>query len=237
MPRATAQANWAKAAPRHRRARWHPRPRRADASANDAGLDDPAWAESTAVVRIAEVVEPLPPQYEQQLVGRSRQLMRAARLWAPDYRLELEKEKGEVPELWEHVTNLFKVQVSTYRLRLKDERLLLRYDAKTERMVRDHVAVMRRRRNQFDIPFSVDARTGSYYNQRVPERIWRDNQKCLRILHRDSALGVLEAMMEVEPPPDFPLNPSVKVFGVDHSAIIGNQRRPRRRENFEAQSA
>ena len=139
MPRATAQANWAKAAPRRRRARWHPRPRRADASANDAGLDDPAWAESTAVVRIAEVVEPLPPQYEQQLMWRSRQLMRAARLWAPDYRLELEKEKGEVPELWEHVTNLFKVQVSTYRLRLKDERLLLRYDAKTERMVRDHV--------------------------------------------------------------------------------------------------
>ena len=235
MPRANAHTNWAKAAPRRRRVRWHRRPHRADNVANGAGLDDPAWAASTAVVRIAEVVEPLPPQYEQKLMWRSRQLMRAARLWAPDYKIELEREKGEAPELWEHVTNLYKDQVSTYRLRLKDERQLLRYDAKTERMVRDQVAVMRRRRNHCDIPFSVDARTGSYYNQRMPERIWRDNQKCLRICHRDTALSVLETMMEVEPPPGFIVNTSVAAFGVDQCNHCGRARRRRKRASSAAQ--
>ena len=61
-------------------------------------------------------------------------------------------------------------QLNTYRSQLtarNNEDLMRRYDAKTERMIRDTVAVARRRRNQQDIPFSVLARSISDFNQRV----------------------------------------------------------------------
>jgi hypothetical protein len=63
-----------------------------------------------------------------------------------------------------------------------------------------------------DVPFSVDARSISYFNQRVPTRIWRDQQTAMRILHRDTCMKLLDAMLETEPAPPWPQNPHVTVF-------------------------
>ena len=55
------------------------------------------------------------------------------------------------------------------------------YDAKADKQVRDAVSVLRRRKSQLTIPFSTQARSIADFNQRVPERVWRDQQQGLRI--------------------------------------------------------
>jgi uncharacterized protein YigA (DUF484 family) len=107
-------------------------------------------------------------------VARQKLLGRARALYDNDYRLHLENELKEAPDLVEKCMEVYASQTSAYRARLTDGRLIARYDEKTATSVRDTVAVLRRRRNQFDIPFSVDARSISYFNQRVPKRVWRD---------------------------------------------------------------
>ena len=152
-------------------------------------------------------------------VARQKLLGRARALYDNDYRLHLENELKEAPDLVESSVQLYASQTSTYRARLTDERLIARYDEKTATSVRDTVAVLRRRRNQFDIPFSVDARSISYFNQRVPTRIWRDQQRGMRIIHRDGCKALLDAMIEVERKPPFLENPHVCVFGVDQCNV------------------
>ena len=142
-------------------------------------------------------------------------VMRAARLWTCDYTHLLELERLEKPVLRDKVLTLAMNQISTYRARLKDAAQIARYNDKTERVIRDQTAVLRRRANQLDIPFSVDARTMSYMNQRVATRVWKDMQHGLLILHRSSAQKVLETMVEVQPAPPFVVNEHVACFGVD----------------------
>ena len=113
-------------------------------------------------------------------------LTRARNLWSNDYNWNLHVEEQEVPELRAKVVELFAAQVSGYRARLHEPRLLEAYDAKTARIVRDETAIARRRLNQLDIPFSIDARSMSYFNQRIAQRAWKDQQHGLRILHRDA---------------------------------------------------
>ena len=59
--------------------------------------------------------------------------------------------------------------------------MIEQYDAKADKQIRDTVAVLRRRRSAHVIPFSTWARSVSYFNQRVPTRVWKDQQRGLRI--------------------------------------------------------
>jgi hypothetical protein len=91
----------------------------------------------------------------------------------PKFTPHIVQESLEHPELRAQVIEVFEKQTrvgqtSSWRSRLKDEDAIRRYDDKTERMIRDTVAVAWRRRNQLDIPFSVLAHSISYFNQRVP---------------------------------------------------------------------
>jgi hypothetical protein len=151
----------------------------------------------------------------QAAAWRSYQLERARRLWACDYTPHVVQESLEHPELRAQVLEVFEKQTSSWRSRLKDEDAIRRYEDKTERMIRDTVAIARRRRNQLDIPFSVFARSISYFNQRVPTRIWREQLKSMRIVSRNTVMNMLNFMMEVEPKPPFITNPHVAVFGFD----------------------
>ena len=114
---------------------------------------------------------------------RQEMRARARSLWGtPDeYRDSLEREKQEAPELWLTTTMLFDAETSRYRKELKSERLIVANNAKKEKQVRDTVSVLRRRRSQLIMPFSTLARSVSYFNQRVPTRVWRDQQRGLRI--------------------------------------------------------
>jgi hypothetical protein len=106
---------------------------------------------------------------------------RAKDLWETDYNVLLQREEHEDEVLWEATSLVFTSQTSTYRQRMKDERLARRYDAKASKQIRDTVAVLRRRRNAHVVPFSIMARSLSYFNQRVPERVWADQCRALRI--------------------------------------------------------
>ena len=119
----------------------------------------------------------------QKQKSREALLGRAAQLWSgPDgYREHLSYERCERPLLWAATSALLHSQRSTYRERLEGHEGAAGYDAKTEKMIRDTVAVVRRRRSQLDIPFSILARSVSYFNQRTPTRVWNDQQKGLRI--------------------------------------------------------
>jgi hypothetical protein len=148
-------------------------------------------------------------------VARQKLLGRASKLWGNNYEHHCRHELTEVPDLVETCMQVYAAQTSTYRARLTDKRLIARYDEKTAVSLRDTVTVLRRRRNQFDIPFLVDARSLSYFNQRVPKRVWKDQQAGLRIIHRDGCKILLDAMLEVQPKPPFLENDFVSVFGVD----------------------
>ena len=141
--------------------------------------------------------------------------VRAQMLWSNDYRSWLQVEQSEAPHLWAAVDLMFSAQTSTYRQRMTDVRLREQYDAKADKQKRDMVAVLRRRRNVHDIPFSVAARSLSYFNQRVPVRVWKDQQQQLRITHPSTCKKLLEMMKEMEPEPDWIQHEHVAVFCVD----------------------
>ena len=128
----------------------------------------------------------------QKQKAREALLGRAAQLWSgPDgYRQHLCDERCERPLLWAATSALLHSQRSTYRERLEGREGAAAYDAKTEKMVRDTVAVVRRRRSQLDIPFSILARSASYFNQRTPTRVWNDQQKAKRIGVRPHAIVI-----------------------------------------------
>jgi hypothetical protein len=219
MPRVTGAGAWAK--PKHRRPRanfWHQRPpRRASVPTGTGGLEDPAWSPADEEnAHEAPGVE-RPVKLDRAVIARMVIHCRARQLWQDDFTPLLELEAKETPELRAQVDELYGAQRSTYRARLKDTRLIERYDIKQVRMVRDATALLRRRRNQLDLPFSVMARSLSWFNQRVPTRVWRDNQRSLRIVHRDSCMKLLDAMLEVEPQPPWLENQYVSVFGVDQN--------------------
>ena len=219
MPRPTATNAWGKSRRAPKRAAWTHRPRRSVAA---EGLEDPAWAKADDTARDTEVEEEISTEkmlkasskLSQAAFWRERMLWRARRLWS-DYELMLEIEKHERPDIRQKVIELYREHTSSYRRRLHDPEAIVKYDQKTERIVRDTTATARRRENQLDVPFSVDARTGSYMNQRIARRAWEDQQHGLRILHHTSAEAVLEAMMEVIPRAPFVINPHVSVFGAD----------------------
>ena len=215
MPRVTGQGAWAKArTSRARSQRWYQRRVHRASNAYDpdaAGMQDPKWSPT------AEPPPEQPPKLCKAVIFRMVLLSRARALWEVSYDEHLLHEAKEAPELRLQVASVYAAQISSYRARLKDERLAGRYDLKTDRMVRDTTAQLRRRRNQLDIPFSILARSISYFNQRVPARVWKDQQKALRIVHRDTCMRLLDAMLEVEPAPPWLESQLVAVFGVDQN--------------------
>lgn len=161
----------------------------------------------------------LPTETEVQLSkAESWQMVyriRAQMLWSNDYSYWLAVERSEAPQLWEAVGLMFSTQTSTYRQRMTNVRLSERYDAKADKQMRDMVAVLRRRRNVHDVPFSVSARSLSYFNQRVPVRVWKDQQQQLRVTHPSTCKKLLDTMKEMEPEPPWIQNQYVAVFAVD----------------------
>jgi hypothetical protein len=159
-----------------RRTKWQPPVEQQAASdsvgveeVHDLGADlpDPAWK----------------PRRNQAEDARKLLHERARKLWGSpaDYRESLQREALEEPELWLATAKSFGGQASSYRQRLNDCRLIERYDAKAEKQVRDIVSVLRRRKSQLVVPFSCDARSMSYFNQRTPTRVWRDQLRGLII--------------------------------------------------------
>ena len=224
MPRVDVRNAWNKKDKRSRRTMWDVRSRVRErvragpvAGSDSAGDLDPPPLDHDEPPDVPDLVPVLQRQerISQSAAWDTVWRMRAQQMWTPDYSVQLEIEKLQVPDLRAQVAGLFASQVSTYRTRLTSPTLIERYDAKTERMIRDTTAVARRRRNQLDIPFSVFARSGSYMNQRVAERVWKDSQHGLRIVHRDTVMKLLDYMLLTEPAAPFMLNPWISVFGVD----------------------
>ena len=220
MPRSHGVANWAAPARRPKKTLWERRPARSAAAPRNDATQPPEPVEPVEPVGRAAAgegvlvaTEGVASSAEAAALLRETRISRAAfwqlwwlnrarKLWG-NYTVNLEAEKLEAPDIWEEVATSLRTRVSSYRRRLKQPRLILHFEAKTDRMIRDEVAVRRRRRNQLDIPFSVDARTMSYFNQRVPTRVWRDQQHGMRILHRDVAMNLLKEMKAIEPGPTF----------------------------------
>ena len=121
--------------------------------------------------------------------ARLKLLQRATKLWGnpEEYREHLRLESLEAPDLWESVALMFTGECSSYRRRLHNERRLAKYNAKADKQIRDTVSVLRRRRSQLVVPFSTDARSVSYFNQRVPTRVWIEQRRGLRICERHPA--------------------------------------------------
>ena len=215
--------DWAKASRRHPRSRWERRPARprepeaAEPPISSPGLGDPAWnfhVDGDACCAAVKGVKMTRAE-----AARFVYLERGRALNSCDYSLLLQREKEEAPELWPAVSALFDIQKSTYRARLKDPRLIERYDAKADGQIRDLVAVLRRRRNKDDIAFSVQCRSLSYFNQRVPTRLWKENRRALRIVGREPCMKLLDAMIETDPGPPWWENEHVAVFCADQCNI------------------
>ena len=168
--------------PEGRRHRWEQRPRWARTQTAWEEASEAATPTPAAVAPDADH-PPWPRPSTRALRSRERLLQRANALWGSpeDYREHLRLEALEDPVLWECTAKLFQGQASRYRQELTDERLIGRYDAKADKQIRDAVSVLRRRQSQEIIPFSTDARSISYFNQRTPTRVWRDQQQGLRI--------------------------------------------------------
>lgn len=163
---------------KRRRPGWERRPRRSHTETASEDVSEEATA--TAADEMREATTGVESRAEN---ARLKLLQQATMLWGTpaEYREYLRLESFEAPELWNSVVLMYHGEVSSYRQRMTDERLIVRYDAKGEKLVRDTVSVLRRRRSQLDVPLSTMARSISYFNQRVPTRVWRDQQRGLRI--------------------------------------------------------
>ena len=138
-------------------------------------------------------------------------------LWSSDYRpfLRLELEQGSVER--EALLSLY--PQSSYRQQSyrRNPELTAGYDRREELRARDLVATARRARNMRDWTFSQLARSGSYFNQRVPHRVWTEESAKRRLASRPTCVRLLRAMVECEPAEDFTLNDYVAVFGADQT--------------------
>lgn len=121
-----------------RRSRWERRPdRRVNAAQAEQPVVEEQHLASDGVATKGEVR----PRKTQHEAWHDEYVVRARKLWQCDYAPPLHEERLEEPQLWETTSLLFSAQTSTYRQRMTDERLALKYDAKADKQVRDTVAV------------------------------------------------------------------------------------------------
>lgn len=110
------------------------------------------------------------------------------------------------------------------RVELIDDRAaLLRIAAMSSSLVRE--------RSQKIIPFSVAARSLSWLMQRVPTRVWADQQRRKELVHRAVCKKLLDCMLECRPPPSFLVSNLITfVYGDQTYKQRGSTRRAERLE-------
>ena len=105
---------------------------------------------------------------------------------------------------------------TSYRRQLKGAKADA-YDERQTARVADSLAVYRRTQNQRAWSFSIVAKSLSWFNQRVPVRVWRGAQKARSVCSRDACKRIYEAMMQDEPTPAWTPSPHVFVVGFDQT--------------------
>ena len=155
------------------------------------------------------VLEPKRASYE-----RSNVTDWASLFWLPDYRPVLEAEARVAAS-----TQLGAIAPpSTYRARLDHfPEAASAYDVKMDGRVRDIYSIALRAANQRAWSFSQLARSISYFSQRTPRRVWRDETRGRRIATHETTIRLLDRMVEVEPQPAFTLHETVSVFCMDQT--------------------
>ena len=122
---------------------------------------------------------------------------------------------------------------SSYRRRLPPERAA-EYDAKALKRARSSVGTMKRIANTRAWCFSVVARSLSWFNQRVPHRVWADACEDHYVASRPRCLALLHEMRRVEPKPEWTASPDVFVFAADQTYCWqGCKKRGRARQGAE----
>jgi len=81
------------------------------------------------------------------------------------------------------------------------------YDDRAQKRQRKTIATHVRQANVRHWTFSVVARSLSWFNQRVPHRVWADACAERMIASRPACVYLLEAMKKVEPAPEFVISP------------------------------
>ena len=131
-------------------------------------------------------------------------------LWSSDYRplLAAEREAGS--------SMLLALDTSSYRKRLQGSRAEL-YDQKAAARAGSITSLMIRATNQQRWPFSTVARSLSFYNQRVPNRVWLEEQSARRLASRESLRLLLREMLKQTPDAEFVVHPNIFVSCADQT--------------------
>ena len=179
---------------------WEQRPKRSSAASAPPETQQPP----EDVLKAAEIGDEAKPGKRRGIVSF------AVDLWSSCY------EKFFAAELAEVEAFAGQLPQSSYRARLKGAKAAA-YDKKLANRVRQTSASHRRQTNQQIWTHSLVARSLSWYNQRVPHRIWRDVLEERVIASRPSCLLVLEEMRRVEPQPAWIASPHLFVVGADQT--------------------
>ena len=105
---------------------------------------------------------------------------------------------------------------TSYRRQLKGAKADA-YDERQTARVAESLAVYKRTQNQRAWSFSIVAKSLSWFNQRVPVRVWPGAQKARAVCSRDACKRIYEAMMQNEPTPAWTASPHVFVLGYDQT--------------------
>lgn len=132
-------------------------------------------------------------------------------LWSSDYTPILEAERAVGRQL------LPTLPQSSYRRRVLKGDAAEAYDEAAARRVGSMLSQLQRATNQENWPFSVVARSVSYLNQRVPRRVWLNEQQDRRLAARESVTKVLRHMLVVAPECSFVVQPNVFVSAADQT--------------------
>ena len=161
-------------------------------------------------------------------VGKPRKLLDfAPSLWSSDYRPFLQAEDLAAQAALDMLPQ------SSYRQRLTAEAAAA-YDAKALKRARSAVGMLARVANTRAWTFSVVARSLSWFNQRVPHRVWADACEDRYVASRPRCLELLHEMRRVEPQPAWIASPNVFVFAADQTYCWqGCQKRGRARQGAE----
>jgi len=178
------------------------------------------------------VVSPAPAPHAQVAdplsAGKWRKILDfAPAMWSSDYRpfLRIEDPAAQAA--------LDALPQSSYRRRLSAEAAVA-YDTKALKRARSAVGMLARVANTRAWTFSVVARSLSWFNQRVPHRVWADACEDRYVASRPRCLALLHEMRRVEPQPAWTHSPNVFVFAADQTYCWqGCQKRGRARQGAE----
>ena len=180
---------------------WERRPRR---RAEAAGADDKDEPMEAAFVGPDDDECAAEPSKWMKILDFAKDL------WKSDYKPFFAAENAEARLIVDELPQ------SSYRRRLKGEKAAA-YDQKTAGRVRQSQATLARQANTRSWSFSLVARSLSWFNQRVPHRVWNDALAERSVASRPSCLVLLEEMRRTEPVPEWTESPHVFVNGSDQT--------------------